>query len=229
MTRSSHQSTKRVAGRQGKKTAQGKTPAKLLVAMTGKASAAKTAKGAEPVFAYIASLPQPQRGIAERLDALAAKSLPDLQRAVKWGMAYYGVDGGWCFSSGAFVGHVKLMFIRGTEIKPEPPVTPIGMGKSTRGVELASVDDFDERQLASWIKQAATMPFLGERSDDYAVAQRSGRREGQRDRGVASVAMPFIRGSRIQTQKTGLGACHPTVRGEIAQNETREPFRRMWA
>ena len=65
MTQPSHQSTKRVAGRQGKKTAQGKTPAKLLVAMTGKASAAKTAKGAEPVFAYIASLPQPQRGIAE--------------------------------------------------------------------------------------------------------------------------------------------------------------------
>ena len=107
MTRSYHQSTKRVAGRQGKKTAQGKTPAKLLVAMTGKASAAKTAKGAEPVFAYIASLPQPQRGIAEGIDALAAKSLPDIQRAVKWGMAYYGVDGGWCFSSGAFVGHVK--------------------------------------------------------------------------------------------------------------------------
>jgi hypothetical protein len=63
--------------------------------MIGKASAAKTAKGAEPVFAYIASLPQPQRGIAEGIDALAAKSLPDLKRAVKWGMACYGVDGGW--------------------------------------------------------------------------------------------------------------------------------------
>jgi hypothetical protein len=150
-----------VAGSQGKKTGQGKAPPKLLAAMTGKASAAKTAKGAEPVFAYLASLPQPQRGIAERIDALAAKSLPDIQRAVKWGMAYYGVDGGWCFSSGAFVGHVKLMFIRGTEIKPEPPVMPIGMGKSTRGVELASVGDFDERQLASWMKQAATMPFVG--------------------------------------------------------------------
>ncbi len=161
MTRSSHQSTKRVAGRQGKKTAQGKTPAKLLVAMTGKASAAKTAKGAGPVFEYIASLPQPQRGIAERIDALAAKSLPDLQRAVKWGMAYYGVDGGWCFSSGAFVGHVKLMFIRGTEIKPEPPVTPIGMGKSTRGVELTSVDNLDEHQVTSWMKQAAASAFVG--------------------------------------------------------------------
>ena len=140
--------------------AQGQTGTKLLVAMTGKASAAKAAEGDEPVFAYIASLPQPQRGIAERIDALAAKTLPDLQRAVKWGMAYYGVDGGWCFSSGGFVGHVKLMFIRGTEIKPEPPVTPIGMGKSTRGIELASVDDLDKRQLASWMEQAACNPFF---------------------------------------------------------------------
>jgi hypothetical protein len=140
-----------------------KTATKPLVAMTGKASSAKAAEGDEPVFAYIASLPQPQRGVAERIDALAAKTLPDLQRAVKWGMAYYGVGGGWCFSSGAFVGHVKLMFIRGTEIKPEPPVTPVGMGKSTRGVELASVDDLDERQAASWMKQAAAMPFIGGR------------------------------------------------------------------
>jgi hypothetical protein len=161
MTQSRGQSTKRGANRKGKKTVQQTTATKLLVAMTGKASAAKTAEGDEPVFAYIASLPQPQRGIAERVDTLAAKTLPNVKRAVKWGMAYYGVDGGWCFSSGAFVGHVKLMFIRGTEITPEPPATPVGMGRSTRGVELASVDDFDERQLASWMKQSAAAPFFG--------------------------------------------------------------------
>jgi hypothetical protein len=147
----------------GRAAAGGPATTKLLVAMTGKASAAKAAVGDGPVFAYIASLPQPQRGIAERIDALAARTLPGLQRAVKWGMAYYGVDGGWCFASGAFVGHVKLMFIRGTDLKPEPPVTPIGMGKLTRGVEPASVDDLDERQTASWMKQAATMPFVGGR------------------------------------------------------------------
>jgi hypothetical protein len=134
---------------------------KLLVAMTGKASAAKAAEGDAPVFAYIASLPQPQRAIAERIDALAAKTLPNLERSVKWGMAYYGVDGGWCFASGAFVGHVKLMFIRGTELKPEPPVTPIGMGKATRGVEPKSVADLDEDQAVSWMKQAALIPFVG--------------------------------------------------------------------
>jgi hypothetical protein len=98
----------------GKKPARGKTTPKLRVAITGKASPAKAAEGNEPVFAYIASLPQPQRAIAER-----------------------------------------------TEMKPEPPVTPIGMGKATRGVEPASVDDLDERQAASWMKQAAAMPFFG--------------------------------------------------------------------
>ena len=71
----------------------------LPEAMTGRASPAKAAVGDRPVFAYIASLPQPQRGIAEAVDALAAKTLPDLRRSVKWGMSYYGVGDGWCFSS----------------------------------------------------------------------------------------------------------------------------------
>lgn len=147
-------------GTKGKKSAPAKATAKLKSAMNGKASPAKAAVGDKPVFDYIASLPQPQRGIAERIDALAAKTLPGLQRSVKWGMAYYGVDGGWCFSCGAFQGHVKVMFIRGTDLKPEPPVTPIAMGKATRGVELKTAKDLDERQVAAWMKQAATMPFI---------------------------------------------------------------------
>ena len=142
------------------KTAPANTTNKLKAAMNGTASPAKAAEGDTPVFDYISSLPQPQSGIAERIDALAAKTLPGLQRSVKWGMAYYGVDGGWCFACSAFVGHVKLMFIRGTDLKPEPPVTPVAMGKATRGVELASVQDLDERQVAAWMKQAATMPFV---------------------------------------------------------------------
>jgi hypothetical protein len=137
--------------------------ATLPVAMTGKASSAKAAVGDEPVFAYMASLPEPQRGVAEAVDALAAKTLPDLRRSVKWGMAYYGVGDGWCFSSGAFVGHVKLMFINGTALEPVPPVTPVGMGKSTRGVELESLDDLDYDQVASWMKQVTSVPGLGKR------------------------------------------------------------------
>ena len=105
----------------------------LPEAMTGRASPAKAAVGGKPVFAYIASLPQPQRGIAEAVDAPAAKMLPDLRRSVQWGMSYDGVRDGWCFSCGGFAGYVKLMFINGVALKPVPPVTPVGMGKSTRG------------------------------------------------------------------------------------------------
>jgi hypothetical protein len=133
----------------------------LNEAMTGRASPAKNADGDAPVFDYIAHLPQPQRGIAETVDALAAKTLPNLERSVKWGMAYYGVGDGWCFSSGAFIGHVKLMFIDGASLDPVPPVAPIGMGKATRGVELESLDDLDEAQVASWMRQVTSRPGVG--------------------------------------------------------------------
>jgi hypothetical protein len=133
----------------------------LPEAMTGRASPARAAVGDKPVFAYISSLPQPQRGIAEAVDALAAKTLPDLRRSVKWGMSYYGIGDGWCFSSGGFAGHVKLMFINGAALDPVPPVTPVGMGKSTRGVELQSVDDLDEGQIAAWMKQVTSVPGVG--------------------------------------------------------------------
>jgi hypothetical protein len=129
--------------------------------LTGKASPAKAAVGDRPVFAYIASLPQPQRGIAERVDALAARTLPGLQRSVKWGMSYYGVGDGWCFSCGGFTDHVKLMFVNGAALKPVPPVTPVAMGKSTRGVELKSVRDLDESQVAAWMIQVAAVPGVG--------------------------------------------------------------------
>ncbi|HVY66572.1 MAG TPA: DUF1801 domain-containing protein [Gammaproteobacteria bacterium] len=145
-----------------RRTAQRKAVATLPDSMiTGKASSAKAANGDKPVFAYIASLPQPQRGIAESVDALAAKTLPGLQRSVKWGMSYYGVGDGWCFCCGGFAKHVKLMFVNGVTLRPVPPVVPVAMGKSTRGVEFESADDLDERQIAAWMKQAAAMPGVG--------------------------------------------------------------------
>lgn len=140
------------------------TPALPESMGTGRASTAKAAEGDAPVFAYIAGLPQPQRGIAEAIDAVAAATLPELRRAVKWGMAYYGVGDGWCFSSGGFAGHVKLMFINATALlDPVPPVAPVGMGKATRGVELASLDELDEAQIATWMRQATSAPGVGKR------------------------------------------------------------------
>ena len=155
--------TSKPAGRKAKTmVALGKAATPLPESMlTGKASSAKAAVGDKPVFAYIAGLPQPQRGIAESVDALAAKTLPGLQRSVKWGMSYYGVGDGWCFCCGGFADHVKLMFINGTALNPVPPVTPVAMGRATRGVELKSLDDLDERQIAAWMQQVAAVAGVG--------------------------------------------------------------------
>ena len=142
--------------------AKGKAGTTLPISMvTGKASPAKAAVGDKPVFAYIGSLPQPQRGIAERVDGLAARTLPGLQRSVKWGMSFYGVGEGWCFCCGGFADHVKLMFVNGAALDPVPPVTPVAMGKTTRGVELKSLDDLDERQIAAWMIQVTAVPGVG--------------------------------------------------------------------
>jgi hypothetical protein len=146
---------------QARGTADGSGVIPLSESMTGRASPAKAATGDKPVFAYIAGLPQPHKAIAERVDALAAATLPGLQRSVKWGMAYYGVGDGWCFSCGAFAGHVKLMFVNGDTLDPVPPVTPVGMGKATRGVEIASVEDLDERQIAAWMRDISSRPGVG--------------------------------------------------------------------
>lgn len=132
--------------------------------MTGRASPARAAVGDQPVFAYIAQLPQPQRGIAEAVDALADRTLPTLQRSVKWGMAYYGVGDGWCFSCGGFADHVKLMFVNGaTLLDPVPPTTPTGMGRATRGVELKNLTDLDQHQVQEWMKQITAAPGVGKR------------------------------------------------------------------
>ena len=53
------------------------------------------------------------------------------------------------------------MFVNGAALEPIPPVTPVAMGKSTRGVELESVDELDERQIAAWMIQVAAAPGVG--------------------------------------------------------------------
>jgi hypothetical protein len=37
------------------------------------------------------------------------------------------------------------------------------MGKDSRGVDLESVDDLDERQAAAWMKQATDLPGFGKK------------------------------------------------------------------
>ncbi|SDM94657.1 hypothetical protein SAMN05216368_10335 [Cryobacterium flavum] len=47
-------------------------------------------------------------------------------------------------------------------LEPVRPMTPVGVGKATRGVEFDSVDDLEARQISVWMDQAASVTGVGE-------------------------------------------------------------------
>ena len=54
------------------------------------------ADGDAPVQAYIAAMPGWKRDVGRRLDALIARTVPGVRKAVKWNSPLYGVEGqGW--------------------------------------------------------------------------------------------------------------------------------------
>src|SRR5205085_11456200 len=50
-------------------------------------------EGDAPVQAYIGAMPGWKRDVGRRLDALIARTVPGLRKAVKWNSPLYGVEG----------------------------------------------------------------------------------------------------------------------------------------
>jgi hypothetical protein len=113
--------------------------------------------GAAPVRAYIAAMPGWKRAVGRRLDALIGRSVPGVRRAVKWNSPFYGVAGqGWFLSFHCYTKYVKVAFFRGSVLRP--PLPGGSKQKDVRYLDIHEDDRLDARQLASWIKQAATLP-----------------------------------------------------------------------
>ena len=58
-------------------------------------------------------------------------------------------------------GKQPFPFVNGVSLTPVPPVTPVAMGRSSRGVEIESMGDLDELQIAAWMKQITALPGVG--------------------------------------------------------------------
>ena len=115
------------------------------------------ADGDAPVQAYIAAMPGWKRGVGRRLDALIARTIPGVCKAVKWNSPMYGVEGqGWFLSFHTFTNYVKVAFFRGASLRPLPPGE--SKTKDTRYLDIREHDALDEAQLATWLRQAAALP-----------------------------------------------------------------------
>jgi hypothetical protein len=115
------------------------------------------ADGDAPVQAYIAAMPGWKSDVGRRLDALIARTVPGVRKAVKWNSPFYGVEGqGWFLSFHTFTNYVKVAFFRGTSLRPVPPGE--SKHKEVRYLDIHEDDQLDESQLATWIRQAAAVP-----------------------------------------------------------------------
>lgn len=113
--------------------------------------------GDAPVQAYIAAMPGWKREAGRRLDALIARTVPGVTKAVKWNSPFYGVEGqGWFLAYHCFTGYVKITFFRGASLDPVPPVASKQAG--VRYFHLHEGDDIDASPLAAWVRQAAALP-----------------------------------------------------------------------
>jgi hypothetical protein len=93
-----------------------------------------------------------------------------VRKAVKWNSPFYGVEGqGWFVSFHCFAKYVKVAFFRGTSLTPALPGD--SKSKTTRYLDIREDDRLDEKQLASWIKQAAAIPgWNGGRDRDGGIS-----------------------------------------------------------
>ena len=117
--------------------------------------------GDAPVQAYIAAMPGWKHEAGKRLDAIITRTVPKVRKAVKWNSPFYGIEGkGWFLSFHVFTKYIKVGFFRGAALKPVPPGA--SKDKNMRYLDIYEGDKFDEKQMASWVKQAAALPgWLG--------------------------------------------------------------------
>ena len=116
--------------------------------------------GDAPVQAYIGAMPGWKHNVGRSLDALIVRTAPEVRKAVRWNSPFYGIDGqGWFLSYHCFTKYVKVTFLNGASLRPVPPVE--SKHETVRYFHIHEDDPFDEELLASWIRQASTLP--GER------------------------------------------------------------------
>jgi len=102
-------------------------------------------------------MPGWKRDVGRRLDRLIARTVPGVNKAVRWNAPCYGLEG-----RGRFLGfhcltsYVKVAFLNGADLDPRSPVA--SKQKDVRFLHVHEDDRLDERLLASWIRQASSLP-----------------------------------------------------------------------
>jgi hypothetical protein len=115
------------------------------------------AEGDAPVQAYIAATPGWKQAVARQLDMLIMANATNIHKAIKWNSPFYGIEGqGWFLNFHMFTKFVRVAFFKGAALKPLPPVE--SKDKNVRYLDIHEGEKLDEKLVADWIRQAASLP-----------------------------------------------------------------------
>ena len=91
--------------------------------------------------------------ILKRLDETIRATVPDLQYAVKWKRAYYGLpECGWIIELAAYDVSVNVVFLGGADFDSPPP---LGTTDRTRYIKVTRVEDVQTPELHKWLEEAS--------------------------------------------------------------------------
>ena len=139
------------------KSANASTKGKPVKLLSGGNPQIAKAEGDAPVQAYIAAMPGWKRNVGRRLDAIIVRTVPGVQKAVKWNTPFYGIEeGNWFLGFHCITKYIKVAFFRGALLRPVPPGE--SKQKEVRYLDIYQDDPFDETQFAAWVKQASQLP-----------------------------------------------------------------------
>ncbi len=139
-----------------RKAASKKGASKPVLLSGGNPQIAK-ADGDAPVQQYIAAMPGWKKDVGRQLDLIITRTVPDVQKAVRWNTPFYGVEGkGWFLGFHCMTKYIKVAFPKGASLRPPPPVE--SKQQDVRYFHIHENDPIDEKRVAGWIRQASRLP-----------------------------------------------------------------------
>lgn len=94
--------------------------------------------------------------IVKALDKSIRAAVPQLQYAVKYKRAFYGLpEHGWIIELAPYDVSVNVLFFGGADFEPPPK---LGSADRTRYVKVTALDEVKTQELLDWMKQAGRTP-----------------------------------------------------------------------
>ncbi|GAA0752492.1 DUF1801 domain-containing protein [Ideonella azotifigens] len=123
------------------------------------------------VAAWFDFLTEPQRGLAEQLQAAVRQAVPEATETVKWGNLVFGVDDTLLMAIVPFKGHVNLQLFNGSQLPPG--IAPLdGSGRGSRSLRCRLGLPIDSVQVQMLVLASVTLARrqAAERQQDELAA-----------------------------------------------------------